>query len=352
VRASRSSGVSRSDEGAEPGISGSIVAPVLAALAALGVDPRALLEAGPSNVLVPGTRADRCLDQAAALLRDEGLGIRLVKHIPMGGLGIIDYTLCTSSTLGDALRRVSRHYGLATQRVKLHLIEGPRASLVLETRSDTAPSRHWLEFSLAMIAERMRQTAGDDIHFDEVTFRHEPPADSAAGHDTFFGTHVRFSQPEDRVSFDPSLLDRPLRTASALLARLLDTKIEELAKSSTGSFLDEARGAIASLLDERDTRLESAASRLHVSRRTLQRELRALGTSHKELLESIRRERALSLLRGTTSVAEVASRLGYAEPSAFFRAFRRWTGGTPRARQAGEEEGEAGGTIRDEPSPR
>ena len=64
--------------------------------------------------------------------------------------------------------------------------------------------------------------------------------------------------------------------------------------------------------------------------RTLQRRLRGENTSHRQILDRVRRERALRLLpRGELSVAQIAEQLGFSEPSAFNRAFRRWTGRAP-----------------------
>ncbi len=74
------------------------------------------------------------------------------------------------------------------------------------------------------------------------------------------------------------------------------------------------------------------AQLLGSSVRTLQRELQERGTSHQALVEEIRSQRALQLLEEPEiNVTEASYRLGFSEPSAFFRAFRRWTGTTPAA---------------------
>ena len=78
--------------------------------------------------------------------------------------------------------------------------------------------------------------------------------------------------------------------------------------------------------------LPEVAKRLGVSDRTLHRRLADEGTSHSELLDEARRERAMILLADRSlSAAEISFLLGYSEPGAFFRAFKRWTGKTPGA---------------------
>jgi AraC-like DNA-binding protein len=323
----------------EPGISSAIVGPVLEVLAAAGVDLRDLgasLDAG--DEVVRGSSADRWLDAAAARLGDEALGLTLARRIPIGGLGLIDYALITSATLRDALDRVARHYGVATQRVKLALVErGEQVALVFERQPGIAHSRHWMEFSFGILTERARQTLGRDVSPVLVSFRHDPPARVDA-HSAFFGTEVRFSAPEDCLAFDRKALEGHLRTAAASLAALLDARMPSTPPPADAAgpdaFLDRVRDAIDERMGHGDASLEGAAKHLHTSTRTLQRELSRRGTSHKEVLDSVRRERAQALLgEGTMTVAEVATRLAYSEPSAFFRAFRRWTGTSPRARR-------------------
>lgn len=72
------------------------------------------------------------------------------------------------------------------------------------------------------------------------------------------------------------------------------------------------------------------AGQLALHRRTLNRRLQARGTTYRRILDGVRFELACELLAdGTLSVAEISSRLGYAETSAFSRAFRRWSGTSP-----------------------
>jgi len=87
-----------------------------------------------------------------------------------------------------------------------------------------------------------------------------------------------------------------------------------------------------SALGRESVTIEATARRLGVGPRTLQRQLRERGTSFRDVLESVRRELALAYVRqGKFDAAEVGFLLGFSRPSAFYRAFRRWTGGTPSA---------------------
>jgi AraC-like DNA-binding protein len=320
----------------EPGISADIVGPVLRALEALGFD--AARAAAESREIVDGTRADAMIDAASAALSDGSIGLTLATKLPIGSLGILDYSLCTSACLGDALRRVAKYYGVVTERVTLSLVvAGDRASLVFERKPGPRHSRHWAEFASAMIAARARQTLGQRFAFSHVTFAHGAPADARA-HDELFGVKVEFDAPRDTLVLPASLLDLPLVTAASSLAEVLEAKMREItpALDAPDPFLARVHLAVAKLLDERETSLAAAATRLRLTRRTLQRELASRGTSHTQVLDLVRRERALRLLAdGEMSVTEVSYALGLSEPSAFFRAFRRWTGTSPDAFRKG-----------------
>lgn len=97
------------------------------------------------------------------------------------------------------------------------------------------------------------------------------------------------------------------------------------------------RDQLAAAIEADALSIGQVAAQIGVSARTLQRRLAAEQVSFQELLDGYRQEQAMELLReGRLSMGEVAYRLGYAEQSAFTRAFRRWTGLAPRAWAVGE----------------
>jgi AraC-like DNA-binding protein len=115
---------------------------------------------------------------------------------------------------------------------------------------------------------------------------------------------------------------------AAFFGRHLEERLRALPPETVGA------RTIAALLRGGEAALETLASRLAMSPRTLQRRLADEGVSLRVLAEDARRARAGALLEGGASIAEVAYTLGYSEPSAFHRAFRRWTGQTPEAFRA------------------
>ena len=124
---------------------------------------------------------------------------------------------------------------------------------------------------------------------------------------------------------DPVLRGWLERQAAAILARL----------PASGDACDEVRAVLSAQATAGEMTIEAVARRLSTTPRTLQRRLARGGTSFETLRDDARRHAAELYLSGTTlTIAEVTYLLGYSEPTAFHRAFRRWHGTTPQAFRA------------------
>lgn len=326
----------------DPGIALDVVLAVRTALADRGVDVERVVPAAFDGPIVPGSIADALFELGASALGNEAIGVTIVGGIPIGGIGVLDYTLCTSATVREALRKVAEHYGVATQRAKLELVEDGTTARVVFHRMPGQPfSRHWVEFPFAAITARIRATSGDPMTFRAVSFQHAAPADTST-HARYFGVPVTFGAATDAMAFDAGVLDLPLKTASATMAALLEARIKELAPAlaTVDPLLDRVRRALSQMLDEKRTDVDELAKRLGTSKRSLQRSLGDLGTSHSEMLDRLRKERAFQLLDRGLKVADVATELAFTAPSAFFRAYRRWTGTSPKAPRPTDDEPE------------
>ena len=104
------------------------------------------------------------------------------------------------------------------------------------------------------------------------------------------------------------------------------------AMPQTDSLAAKVRRAIASRISQGDVQIENVAHTLAMSTRSLQRRLAGEGVSYQELLDEVRRNAASSYLaQNRLAIGEVGYLLGYSEPAAFHRAFKRWHGVTPQA---------------------
>lgn len=164
-----------------------------------------------------------------------------------------------------------------------------------------------------------------------MRFEHKAPG-NIDEYRRIFRCPVSFSEEESSVTFDTSLLDVRLRGANAELLNVLEGHVEAFLAHLPRStdFAARVQQAVADGIQDGRFGLEATARALHMSPRTVQRRLRAESTSHREILDGVRKELAQRYLRERDlSVDQVAYFLGFSEPSAFHRAFRRWTGMTP-----------------------
>jgi AraC-like DNA-binding protein len=116
----------------------------------------------------------------------------------------------------------------------------------------------------------------------------------------------------------------------ALLGEVSKAFERRPAAPPSSAFRRDVERQIEMLLPEGGMRIDSVARALGLSRQTLYRRLKAEGTTFEALVERVRRRLALRFIRDEgLTVKEAAWRLGFAEPSAFSRAFKRWTGRSP-----------------------
>ncbi|MGE0789799.1 MAG: AraC family transcriptional regulator ligand-binding domain-containing protein [Sandaracinaceae bacterium] len=304
---------------AAPAVAPSVIEAVRAVLTQLGADATG--------------DPDAMFDRAELALGEPLIGVVVARRVPPGAYGLLEYGMRASATVGEAVARLARHYASVSTRVRaeLAILDGHSA---LQFRRDPGVrfSRHWIEMPAAAIAWRIGESAGAAPLLHEVRFAHRGPglAHTARYVDTF-GAPVVFGAKEDALVYLDGALETPLTTAAAPVAASVDSELRALAEKDSfpDPFEMRVRGAIASRL-EAGVKLADVARALKMSSRTLQRALGQRGTSWSRELDEARRARAIAAIEGGgDKTAAVAAELGFSDASAFFRAFRRWTGTTP-----------------------
>lgn len=278
--------------------------------------------------------ANALLLRAIELTGEPGLGLFLGTRMRPSQHGYIGFAAMTASTVGEAIRIAERYAPLRTTAFGLRLrVEGSQAALYLVFDTDLEPLRQSVLLALCMGLFQMSQAATGQALRGKAELDFPAPAWLDRVAPQLEGQTLAFNQPANRLLFPAADLDLPLLMADPVATQLALSQCERELESQG----EQARlvGRVRRLLE--DSRegfpgLESTAATLHLSPRTLKRHLALQGTSFSELLEEVRREKALLLLRNRSlAVAQVADRLGYTDVANFTRAFRRWTGMTPSA---------------------
>ncbi len=270
-------------------------------------------------------------------LDDEALGW-FRRRLPWGSYGMLARASVTAPTLAVAMKRWCRHHNLLTDDVELRLNSGDGlAHLELQERPEQHDLGQFREFCIVSI---LRNALGVACWLTDsrISLAHTRLNFAAPKHAdcyrVLFEGPVQFqpeaTPPVSRISFDVGYLSLPVRRDEAALQRMLqrallltvrpyrrDRLLVEKVRQVLAEHLEQARNA------------DEVAAHLGLSTRTLHRQLKEEGASLQQLKDSVRRDRAMSLLLKTRKpIKQVAAEVGFATDKSFMRAFREWTGKT------------------------
>jgi AraC-like DNA-binding protein len=298
-----------------------------ALLTRAGVDRAALSD---PDARIDADRADAVWREAAAAAGDPALSLHAAEQTPFGAFRVLDYLGASGATVGEGLSRIAAYFPLVDPRGRL-AVEEERGTIALAFRgaaADLPPPAQ--EYTLAILASRLRHVA-PGVPFG-VRLAFPRPAD-AREHARIFGTEPGFGAAAAALVVSRADWGAPTRTADPALFAALDAHVRALVERGAPAAGEVARvrDAIAAEPPGREPSLAAVAKRLGTSARTLQRRLGAEGTRFAAEVDEVRRARAEAWLASPdVSIAEVSWMLGFAEQSAFARAFRRWTGEAPK----------------------
>jgi len=230
----------------------------------------------------------------------------------------------------------SERYGRVLGNAETYSIERSPEGVFFSLDKDGDGSLGMLlsnEASMSAVVTLCKQVSAASFQPLGVYFKHGPRGDINV-YESHFGCPVHFNSGRDAVLVNQESLDAPNRLGDATIAEFFDEHLkQELAElTDTNSLERDVRRLVAKVLSEGVPTLSHIASSIGMSARTLQRRLSNNNHTFQSLVDQARREQAQQLLRGTDfSLAEIAFLTGFAEQSGFTRAFKRWSGKTPRS---------------------
>lgn len=278
------------------------------------------------------------LELAARACEEPSLGLKLGMTQSIGTFGMLGELSCQAPDLGTVGQSVSRFFFMHQERAALDIrIEGRDAILSYAIRdARVIDYRHDAEMAMAKALRIARTLSGRaDWRPRAVCFEHPAPRDTSL-HREFFGAPVYFARPYNALLFptdwlsarlpggDPDSLEALARAAAQQLPRVPAEDIEGQVRRQI------VRGLRSGMLSA-----VAVAAALGLSERTLQRRLQESGQTFHALVDNTRLEMARRYLAEPhLTLTDISAALGYSEPSAFSRAFRRWTGHSPFAERA------------------
>jgi AraC-like DNA-binding protein len=278
--------------------------------------------------------ATSALYETAALRTGDGaFGLHVAERSDFFAFDALGFAISAKGSLREAFEQLAPSIrALQGTKIDLAVLDGA-AHLAFDLPEQAAglPCRHRTEAYMARVVRTIALATGTPPAPKRVTFRHARPADTAE-HERIFAAPLAFGAPRNRLSLDAAVLDAPLVRADPRLSAVLDRHLKDLVARMPAavSLAERVRRYVRDAFPRGRFDVESVGQRMGMGARTLQRSLNSEGTSHREIVEEVRREFALHYLAGTRMpIKEIAALLGYSEPRAFHRAFERWTGLPP-----------------------
>lgn len=259
---------------------------------------------------------------------DPTLGLHVARKPGVADFGLVGYAMRYSDNLHDALHRLARYQRILTESVRFTVEEyDDTCVLTWVSNPSLLAIRHPVECSMTLLVRAARELTGTSLNPLKVELPTPPPRDQA-DYKAEFRCDVAFACESAAITWSQQQMQLPTPGADAALAGYLD-QLATIAAEPIGADHDSMTTAVRRALWARLPRgrpnIWRIASELGVSVRTLQRRLGEEGSSFSEVLDELRRDITRELLaEGNQPVADISFLLGYSEPSAFHRAYRRW----------------------------
>lgn len=294
----------------------------------VGIDPQQL---GQLDARVPASAyaqlwrllARRCHDEFFCM---DPRGLR------SGSLAFLCRSSMAQPTLGAALESALSFLSLMLEHLQPVLVRQQSLAEIVVGEPEDAPRRAFTYFTFWMIVHGVAcWLAGRRIPILAIELRCTEP-DFCDDYRVMFSENLQFGRPRTRMIFAAECLDLPVRRSVDELQRFLaEAPANILVKyRDPASLARRIRHDLRALPAAAWPETEALAQRLCISASTLRRRLADEGQTYQGLKDSVRRELAITwLAEADVSFADIAARLGFADTSSFYKAFRKWTGSNP-----------------------
>ncbi|MEO7362609.1 MAG: AraC family transcriptional regulator ligand-binding domain-containing protein [Gemmatimonadaceae bacterium] len=280
------------------------------------------------------------LAECARVCEDPALAIHFATSTNCADLSIIALICAACLDVQEAVEMLDRYGRIALDvggidgNHHYKLKHTPAGTWLIDNRQHFGQCPSLTEITLVRMATNVRRMF-DPSFVRAVHFAHSAPGQRAE-YERVLGVPVHFDMVHNGILFDPEWLKQPLakapRYSLAVLTAHADALLAQLEQSRT--VRGRVETVLLTLLKHGQVSLGLVAATLAMSRPTLYRALKSEGTTYARVLDELRYHLAKHYLdESGSTVNSVSHRIDFSDPAAFSRAYRRWTGRSPRARQ-------------------
>ena len=269
------------------------------------------------------------LELAADVCDCPEFGLLHGSRLPMGIFGQIWLLMRDAETVSAALRCFVKYYGLFTDMgsFQFESAEGGQWLHYSLQPIGRFGRRHVINASLAVVCQFVRENILATWNPPKVQLQQSAVENDAFTE--FFGRRPKFDSFSDALFIEEAVLNRPLGKGE--LRGVQKQAVFMHSQLDGPIVITEVKSILKALLPYKECSIGTVAESMRFSERTLQRRLEELGTSFREIVDSVRAELAWHhVTLSSLPISRIGAMLGYETHSAFGRAFRRWHGMSPR----------------------
>jgi AraC-like DNA-binding protein len=289
---------------------------------------------------IPLLRFVNFLEAVAQATDDPLLGAKLGARSRMEDLGLIGLMFLASPNLQIALGHLRKFFPVLQGATRVELDSCcAMPEFIYQILGPTIwPRRQDAELTLSATCSAIRSLLGDCWSPVEVHFEHDRAQPGTRDVEStllnIFRAPVLFNQPANRLILDPSDLSRPAASRGEGMVPQLERHLKELMRTRETTFdscASQVSHIISKRLGQENLEVQSIAAEMGLSSRTLQRRLSEEGTSLRDLVRRHRSQIVGRLLKDPKAkMTVIAHDVGYSDATTFSRAFKSWSGDTPR----------------------
>ena len=305
---------------------------------ATGLDPKSLDD---PDARVPLERYKALIKVGQKLSNDPALALHYAEARTLDEVSIVGLIGNASETMTDAFRQLQRYNKLVVEvetggATRFAPAADERGLWIVDHRANPNDFPELTETAFGQMVTGTKRF-GDTPFVLEVHVTYPDPG-YAAEYERVLGAPVQFGMQRNAMRIDPAWMTHRIalspRYVFGVLSARADALLGELQRSDTTRARTEE--LLLPILHTGEVSVDAIASKIGLSRTTLYRRLKDEGTSFEKVLDELRHRLALDYLAGRkASVNETAYLVGFSEPAAFSRAFKRWTGRSPRDARRG-----------------
>ena len=287
-------------------------------------DPKALLTYQQVIILTNNT---------LRLSNEPTLGIELGKAININQFGMLGYAILSCANVRQALNLGLKYHVLIDPAFNFEVVEqGEITSVRLTSHIPIETIYNFLcDVFIANFISLARFLTGLNILPRAININRPKPDFSDRYEQFFEGCLINWDQPRTEIVFDSSIMDAPTTLADEATAKMAESQCADILSrmGPREGIVVKVRRILLSHPGHFPP-IETVASHVATSTRTLSRSLQEVSTSYQKILDEVRKEMAIEYLNTSSlPIEEIAALIGYNDPSNFRKAFKRWTGNPP-----------------------